>query len=99
MDEVHVRGHVTFGGWLPDGARGPMAGAMAKKHACDWREDVQATGWVDPIVPALRTVGDRLIAVVALQDQRVLDLADLAWRSSWHFGRRTGVVSSEPGTA
>jgi menaquinone-dependent protoporphyrinogen oxidase len=57
MDEVHARGHVTFGGRLPDDAHGLMASAMAKKHAGDWRDDVQVQAWVDSIVSALRTVG------------------------------------------
>jgi menaquinone-dependent protoporphyrinogen oxidase len=57
MDEVHARGHVTFGGRLPDDAHGLMAGAMAKKHSGDWRDDAQVEAWVDLIVPALRSVG------------------------------------------
>ena len=57
MDEVHARGHVTFGGRLPDDAHGLMAGAMAKQHAGDWRDDDQVRAWVDSIVPELRTVG------------------------------------------
>ncbi|HEY5110541.1 MAG TPA: flavodoxin domain-containing protein [Acidimicrobiales bacterium] len=55
MDEVHARGHVTFGGRLPDDAHGLMAGAMAKEHAGDWRDDVRVRAWVDSIVPELRS--------------------------------------------
>ena len=57
MEEVHARGHVTFGGRLPDDAHGLMAGGMAKKHAGDWRDEVQVRTWVDSIMPELRTVG------------------------------------------
>lgn len=56
MEGVHARGHVAFGGPLPDDAHGLTAGAMAKKHAGDWRDDVQVLAWVDSIVPDLRKV-------------------------------------------
>jgi hypothetical protein len=35
-------------------AHGLMAGAMAKKHAGDWRDDARVRAWVDSIVPELR---------------------------------------------
>ncbi len=56
MDQVHARGHVTFGGRLPADAKGFPASAMAKKNAGDWRDQEQVRSWVDSIVPELRSV-------------------------------------------
>ena len=49
MDEVHAKGHVTFGGRLPADAHGLAAGSMAKNHAGDWRDDDQVRAWVRSI--------------------------------------------------
>ena len=53
MDEVHAKGHVTFGGRLPADAHGFPARSMAKKHAGDWRDDEQVRAWVHSIEPDL----------------------------------------------
>jgi len=56
MDLVHARGHATFGGRLPADAEGFPAGAMAKKHAGDWRDEEQVRTWVDSIAADLHSV-------------------------------------------
>jgi menaquinone-dependent protoporphyrinogen oxidase len=54
MEEVHAKGHVTFGGRMPADAHGITAGSMAKKHAGDWRDDDRVRAWVHSIEPELR---------------------------------------------
>jgi menaquinone-dependent protoporphyrinogen oxidase len=42
---IGARGHVTFGGRLPDDAKGFPASAMAKTQAGDWRDPERIRGW------------------------------------------------------
>jgi menaquinone-dependent protoporphyrinogen oxidase len=58
LDRVGARGHVTFGGFLAPDARGLLAGAMAKRHAGDWRDAGQIRNWA-------RGIADSLIAAAA----------------------------------
>jgi menaquinone-dependent protoporphyrinogen oxidase len=54
MHTVDARGHATFGGRLVPGAKGFVAGAMAKHYAGDWRDAEQVRSWVNEIVADLR---------------------------------------------
>jgi menaquinone-dependent protoporphyrinogen oxidase len=54
MERVGACGHVTFGGWLSQYARGFPASAMAKKVAGDWREPLQVRAWAHSVAAELR---------------------------------------------
>ena len=45
MERAGARGHVTFGGALPEDAQGFPAKAMAKEHSGDWRHLEDAEAW------------------------------------------------------
>lgn len=45
MEQVDAEGHTTFGGRLLPDATGFPAGAMAKEHAGDWRDEAQVREW------------------------------------------------------
>ena len=49
MRRAGARGHVTFGGRLAPDAHGFIAGAMAKKHAGDFRDSARARAWAAEI--------------------------------------------------
>jgi len=53
MERVGAQGHITFGGRLAPDARGFPAGAMAKKHAGDWRVPDRIRTWASEIAQAL----------------------------------------------
>jgi len=55
MHQVGARGHMTFGGRLAQDAKGFTAGAMAKKHAGDWRDPDHVVAWIDEVMAALST--------------------------------------------
>jgi len=55
MEQVGTQGHATFGARLLPGARGFPAGAMAKKHAGDWRHADRIRSWAIGIARALPT--------------------------------------------
>lgn len=57
MDRVGAKGHVTFGGRLLPDAKGPVASAMAKKNAGDWREAEHVQAWARRVASELRTSG------------------------------------------
>lgn len=46
MENIGAAGHVTFGGRLAEDAAGPMASAMAKESAGDWRDPDHVREWV-----------------------------------------------------
>lgn len=50
---VGARGEVTFGGRLAPEARGVLAGAMARRHAGDWRDPDQIRAWVATVASEL----------------------------------------------
>jgi menaquinone-dependent protoporphyrinogen oxidase len=52
-ERVHARGHVTFGGYLSQDAKGFPASAMAKTKAGDWRDAAHVRRWVDTVVADL----------------------------------------------
>jgi menaquinone-dependent protoporphyrinogen oxidase len=60
MTEVGARGHATFGGRLTPGAKGFIAGSMAKKMAGDYRDFDRIRLWAREIAAALDS--DRAIA-------------------------------------
>ena len=53
MDKVGARGHVTFGGRLPEDAQGFPASAMAKEMAGDWRHPEDALAWGEHLAAEL----------------------------------------------
>jgi len=53
LELVGARGHVTFGGRLPAGAKGFPASAMAKTHAGDWRDPERVRAWTAEVAPQL----------------------------------------------
>jgi menaquinone-dependent protoporphyrinogen oxidase len=56
MRSIEANGHATFGGRLEPGARGFLAGAMAKKLSGDWRDPEHIARWTAQIVDALTVV-------------------------------------------
>lgn len=54
MEKVGARGHATFGGRLAADVKGFPAGAMARKHAGDWRDIEHVRRWVHAIAAELR---------------------------------------------
>ena len=54
MEKVGAVGHATFGGYLPEDARGFPAAAIAKRSAGDYRDPEQVARWVHGIVTELR---------------------------------------------
>jgi menaquinone-dependent protoporphyrinogen oxidase len=56
---VHAKGFATFGGRLLPNARGPLAGAMARTHAGDWRDSRAIHRWALGISRSLRR--DRVV--------------------------------------
>jgi len=54
MQRVGTRNHVTFGGRLAPDAKGVVAGAMAKKHAGDWRDAGQVRAWAGSVAAQLQ---------------------------------------------
>lgn len=54
MDRIGAVEHVTFGGRLPEDAKGFPASAMAKDHAGDWRDADQIRGWAHHVASYLR---------------------------------------------
>ena len=53
MDLVGARGHVTFGGRLPENATGFVARKMAEDHAGDWRDPDRIRGWAGEVAEEL----------------------------------------------
>ena len=51
---IGARGHTTFGGRLEPGARGVVAGAMAKKLSGDWRRWDEVRTWAIVVGESLR---------------------------------------------
>jgi menaquinone-dependent protoporphyrinogen oxidase len=45
MDRIGARGHITFGGRMPEEAAGFPASAMARDNAGDWRDPDQVREW------------------------------------------------------
>jgi menaquinone-dependent protoporphyrinogen oxidase len=54
MDLVHAKGYMTFGGRLPQDAKGFPASAMAKNHSGDWRDADHVARWSAEIADDLR---------------------------------------------
>lgn len=54
MERVGARGHVTFGGRLAPDAKGPLARAIAKKSAGDWRDPTHVRSWTHSVATQLR---------------------------------------------
>jgi len=53
-ERVRARGHVTFGGRLQPGAKGLLAGVIAKDHAGDWRDPERIAAWARRVAGELR---------------------------------------------
>ena len=55
MGRVGARGHATFGGRLPEDAKGFPAASMAKDNAGDWRHPGDARSWGRHLAAELAT--------------------------------------------
>lgn len=55
MESITAAGHVTFGGRLAKDAEGPMASAMAKESAGDWRDPDHVREWAKLVAEDLHT--------------------------------------------
>ncbi|WP_228531082.1 MULTISPECIES: flavodoxin domain-containing protein [Myxococcaceae] len=53
LARIGARGHVTFGGRLLPDAKGPIAHAMARQHAGDWRNPAFIQRWAASIAVSL----------------------------------------------
>jgi len=56
MEKIGARGHMTFGGRIPENAEG-MAKKMAEENAGDWRDPTQVRDWAREIASELISVG------------------------------------------
>lgn len=56
MEKIGARGHITFGGRIPENAEG-MAKKMAEENAGDWRDPTQVRNWAREIAAELIPVG------------------------------------------
>jgi menaquinone-dependent protoporphyrinogen oxidase len=56
MAQISARGHATFGGRMPDDAKGFPAAAMARDNAGDWRDPGQVRDWAKRVAEDLHTV-------------------------------------------
>lgn len=56
MRRIDARGHVTFGGAMPEDAKGFPAAAMARDNAGDWRDADQVRSWA-------KLVAEELLAI------------------------------------
>lgn len=56
MEKIGARGHVTFGGRIPENAEG-MAKKMAEENTGDWRDPTQVRNWAREIASELIPVG------------------------------------------
>lgn len=54
MRSVGAKNHVTFGGRLAEDARGPMAAAMARTRAGDFRDDANIRTWTRHVADELQ---------------------------------------------
>lgn len=53
METIGARGHMTFGGRIAEDAKGPIASAMAKESAGDWRDPDHVREWVKLVAEEL----------------------------------------------
>jgi menaquinone-dependent protoporphyrinogen oxidase len=54
MDSIEAAGHMTFGGRIAEDATGPIASAMAKQSAGDWRDPDHVREWVKLVAESLQ---------------------------------------------